>query len=65
VVEEIDLRDGKADGKLDPAALRPPRAEDDRRSMSPERHLHELEKQEDFSPRDFLRDLERDTDETA
>ena len=65
MVNEVDLRDGKSDGKLDSTALRPPRAEHARRPMSPEQHLHELEKQDESSPGDFLADLERDADDAA
>lgn len=44
---EIDLRDGKADGKLDPAMLRPadkPAREIDP-DISPEEYLHQLEQE--------------------
>ena len=43
MAEEVDLLDGVADGKLDPATLRPPQ---------------EAEPEDDLPPGEFLRRLE-------
>ena len=63
IVDEVDLLDGKADGKLDPAALRSPDEQRAKRPPSAERHLHDLESQETQSPGEFLSDLERQAGE--
>jgi hypothetical protein len=60
MAQQVDLLDGQADGKLDPAALdssREPRAE---RHRTPGEHLQQLEKQGQQTPREFLADLEQD-----
>ena len=43
LAEQIDLADGVADGKLDPAVLRPPEQEASQEGLSPEDYLKRLE----------------------
>ena len=57
MVEQIDLLDGQADGKLDPAALDPSREARAARQLSTEEHLNRLEK-EAQTPGEFLSNLE-------
>jgi hypothetical protein len=58
IADELDLLDGQADGKLDPAALRGPGEQRSTSPRSPQDHLHELEKREQQTPGQFLSDLE-------
>jgi hypothetical protein len=59
VAGEIDMADGQADGKLDPATLRPEATQQPDRPVSPEEHLHDMEKRRQQSPGEFLSDLEK------
>jgi hypothetical protein len=58
IADELDLLDGRADGQLDPAALRGPDEQRSPSRQSPEDHLHELEKREQQTPGQFLSELE-------
>ncbi len=63
VADELDLLDGRADGRLDPEALRGPGEQRSASSRSPQDHLHELEKREQQTPGQFLSDLEDRADD--
>ena len=58
IADELDLLDGRADGRLDPEALHGPNEQRSTSSRSPHDHLHELEKREQQTPGQFLSDLE-------
>ena len=59
VAAELDLRDGEADGQLDPRTVRPPGEREPERPGSPEAHLARLERSGGpHNPGEFLRGLE-------
>ncbi|MBW3596303.1 MAG: hypothetical protein KY475_03400 [Planctomycetes bacterium] len=60
VAREIDLADGAADGRVDPAALRPPEEQLPERPPTTLEYLRDLEKQPIDSPGEFLNKLERE-----
>jgi hypothetical protein len=63
--DELDLVDGRADGKLDPSALHGPGEQRPTRPRSPESHLHDLERREHKTPGQFLSELEEQTGDDA
>jgi hypothetical protein len=59
LVDELDLLDGRADGKLDLPAPGEPGEARPQRPATPEGYLHELEKGDAQTPDEFLADLQR------
>jgi hypothetical protein len=60
IAQELDLADGKQDGKLDPSVMRPKEQQRPERPQSTAEYLHDLEKRRRQSPGEFLSDLEQD-----
>jgi hypothetical protein len=63
VAREVDLADGAADGKVDPASLRPPEEQQSHRPPTTLEFLRRLERQPIDSPSEFLGKLERGSGE--
>jgi len=63
MIEEVDLADGQADGKLDPAVMRPEDQQRPRHPPTPREHLRELERRDDLGPSEFLAGLEGEAED--